>query len=612
MKTSGKVWARLRNSGFSLLGLAVAALGLAAWAQSQDRGGVLTNFQWPDYYDPPHERQLRWLLKSAEARVDAADRYLVQRMTLEKFQETGAREMLMESPECRFDDVRREASSPGPLKMELQGGRFTLEGEGFLWQHTNMLLVVSNRVRTDIHGGWMASPGAAPALGDARVLADQFIYAQQTTQALYRGHVRVTGTNLALGCGQLSFALPSTSGGAVDKLVADQDVTIAFNDLHASGDHAVYAPASGSMQLTGQAAWQAQGREGRSDALWLDSAAMSLRARGGAMLKLPVTGAGFIPQPTNAAAPSVESTNRFITITSERYELQTNRVSFGGGVEAVERADDVVRSRLACDSLFATFGPSNQVQDLVAERGVVIEQGDRRLTGARATFDAASGAAELTGEPQWRDGGRSGAGRVLRANLRENRLAVLGDASLNLPRDEADRLFGALTGGPTNRPAQLARTNAAATPARVTSDEYTVAPEEVAFRGRVRLDDAQMQLTTDALTLKLAPGGTNVVSVAVEQNVVMSLVGTNGQATRVTCAQAVYTATNSLLQLTGAPAMQHIADGVTNTCTAPVIWYDPATGNLSAPQGLRGRIVEPPRTNAPASLFDTGLPRRKK
>lgn len=606
----GGVWTALGKFSFGMLW---AVLGVAAWAQPRTPG-VISNFQWPDYYtNAPYQQQLRWLLKGAEGRPQAGGEILVQRMSLEKFQETGARELLVEAPECRFNSAQREVHSASALKMQLQEGRFTLEGEGFLWQHTNTLLVISNRVRTEIRGGWGGATNATMALGDVQVSADRFSYSLQTTQAVYEGNVRASGTNLALGCGRLSFALPTTGVGSVDQLVAERDVAITFNDLHASGDRAVYAPARGSMQLTGQAAWQAQGREGRADEVWLDSATSALQAVGSAMLKFSAGGAGLIPQPS-AAAPAMESTNRFVIITSARYELRTNRVNFAGDVRVVEREGDAVRSRLGCETLFAVFGASSQVQELVAERNVTMEQGERSLSGARATFDIGTGSAEFTGEPKWRDGGRSGAGRVLRADLRANGLAVLGDASLTLPRAEADRLFGALAGGSTNRPPQSAKTNTAAAPARITANEYTIAPEEVAFRGNVRVDDAQMQLTTDALALKLAPGGTNLVSVAAEANVAMSLVGTNGRVTRVTCARAVYTAAESRLELTGRPVVRHIADGVTNTCAAPVLWYDPVSGNLIAPQGLRSRIPEPPGsvTNHPPSLFDTGPARRKK
>lgn len=611
-KARQKWRANIARFGVCLFGLAAAAAVGAAVQTQQFAPSVAKGYSVPEYYPPTNQTQLRSLLKGAEATLRPGEPVRLRQVTVERFLVTGVREMLIEVPESSFDYTTHEAWSPGPLKVQFQEGRFTLEGEGFRWQQTNALLVISNRVRTDIRGGWLASQGATPALGEVQVLADQFVFSGQTTQVVYRGRVRVTGTNLALACGRLGFTLPTTSAGAVDQLLAEQDVAIDFNELHASADQVVYWPASGSMRLQEKAAWQAQGREGRGDELWLDSSTVSLRARGGAMLKLPVSGAGFIPQPVDAPAAPVELTNRFVTITSERYELQTNQVSFSGGVRAVERDGDLVSSRLACDSLSATIGPSNQVQSLVAEQGVIIEQGERRLTGTRATYDAANGAVQCTGQPEWRDGERSGAGEILLANLRQNQFAVRGHASLSLPHSQAGGLFGALTGGTTNRLEVPAKTNTvAAPPTRITSDDYTFAPEEAVFRGHVIVDDAQMQLTTDALTLRLAPGGTNVVSITAEQNVVMSLVETNGQVTRVTCAQAVYAATNGVLELTGQPQVRRF-DG--SWFNAEVIGYNPATGSLSARRGMRGRIVEAASstTNAPALPFNAKPGKRKK
>lgn len=604
-----------RPSGVFLLGFALLTSGLAALAQPQ-AVTVMKNFQWTDFYEPPHERQLRWLLKGAEARPRPGGEIAVQRVTLEKFLETGTRELLVELPECGFDPTTREASSPGSLRMQFQEGRFTLEGEGFWWQHTNTLLVISNRVRTSIRGGWFASQAAAPGLGDAQVLADQFSFTGQTTQAVYRGHVRVTGTNLALACERLSFCLPTKSAGMVDNLTAEQDVAIDFGELHAAGDRAVYAPGAGSMQLSGGATWQAQGREGRGEELLLDGVSRSLRVNGRAELKLPLGNAEFIPQRSTASAPSAEAANRVATITSARYELQTNQVSFSGEVQAIERAGEEVRSRLTCDSLLATFGPSNQLQTLVANRDVVIEQGERRLSGAHATYDGATGEMELTGNPEWRDGERSGQGEVLLANLRREEFALRGNASLSLPHAQSETLFGALLGGATNRADKPAHTIAASPPppTRITSDEYSFAPETVAFRGRVRVDDAQMQLTTDSLTLKLAPGGTNVVSITADQNVVMSLVETNGQISRVTCVRAVYAAGGGMLALTGAPVLRQHVGTNTNTFAADVILLNPTTGEVRAERGIRSSVVVPggTATNAPALPFKTKPARRKK
>jgi hypothetical protein len=62
----------------------------------------------------------------------------------------GQPEMLVESPQCVFDSMRREVASDGPLHVQSADGKMNLDGRGFLWQQTNSFLMISNRVRTII------------------------------------------------------------------------------------------------------------------------------------------------------------------------------------------------------------------------------------------------------------------------------------------------------------------------------------------------------------------------------------------------------------------------------------------------------------------------------
>jgi lipopolysaccharide export system protein LptA len=421
--------------------------------------------------------------------------------------------------------------------------------------------------------------------------------------AAYRRNVRVVSTNLNLASELLTFKLPEQGAGTVESLVAEENVTIGFGDLRATGGKAVYTPGDGLMRLTGDPAWQADTRAGRGDELLLDSVSLRMQVNGGASLKLPVSGSGFIPQRADAVETTAEA-NRFVTLTAERYELQTNRASFTGGVRVVERAGEQVRASLTCGSLRSTFGASNQVQDFIAEQHVVLEQDERRLTGQRMNYDGAKGVAQLTGQPTWRDGERSGAGEVLLANLAGDQFIARGGASLNMPGANDDQLLGALAIRPDSSRDGSAKTNdaAPATPVKITCEEYELSPERTVFRGDVRVDDAQMQLTCDLLTVRLAPGGTNVLDIVADRNVVMSLVETNGQLTTATCARAVYTAATGQIELSSQPKVRR-PDG--SWFVAERIVMDRATGNLSAQGSYRGSLTSPGgETNAPALPFE--------
>src|SRR5207244_10905831 len=95
------------------------------------------------------------------------------------------------------------ASSSGRLRVQAADGKFSIEGEGFLWQQTNSSLFISNRVHTTIdpdllrpqRSNTSAKAFSSEAQG-IEIYADQFEYSTEGGLAVYRGHVRVVGTSM--------------------------------------------------------------------------------------------------------------------------------------------------------------------------------------------------------------------------------------------------------------------------------------------------------------------------------------------------------------------------------------------------------------------------------
>jgi hypothetical protein len=112
--------------------------------------GTASDFKTSEYFDPPHENQVKLLVTGAEAQMQSGGRYLIRNLKLETFRENGQRELTVEAPECLFDSARRVASSAGHLQVEAGDGRFRVEGDGFLCnlQSDKSSLTISNRVRT--------------------------------------------------------------------------------------------------------------------------------------------------------------------------------------------------------------------------------------------------------------------------------------------------------------------------------------------------------------------------------------------------------------------------------------------------------------------------------
>jgi len=141
------------------LSAAMAIFAFGAVAQKMTNT-VVKDFSVPENYGPPHENQLKSLLQGAEAEPQADDSslILITELKLQMFAEDGALQMLVRAPHCVFDMRRREVSSAGHLEARSGDGRFFLEGEGFLFQQTNLNLTISNRVHTVIQ----SAPKIAP------------------------------------------------------------------------------------------------------------------------------------------------------------------------------------------------------------------------------------------------------------------------------------------------------------------------------------------------------------------------------------------------------------------------------------------------------------------
>ena len=133
----------------ALLLVGFAVFGSVLSAQQPTLGRV-KEFSVPEYYDPPHQNQVRSLLTGAEAQPQTRGKFLIKELKLETFRENGEREIIVTAPECVYNSGAGLASSAGRLRVQTGDGRFSIEGEGFLWRQTNSSLIISNRVHTVI------------------------------------------------------------------------------------------------------------------------------------------------------------------------------------------------------------------------------------------------------------------------------------------------------------------------------------------------------------------------------------------------------------------------------------------------------------------------------
>jgi hypothetical protein len=126
------------------------AAGLLAGAVrgQQNMTGHASNFTSVEYFDPPHQQQMKFRLAGAEARPLAGGLLVIKDLKLERFDTNGVTEVVIKAPHCVYDTQSGTANSPGHLWLETGDGASHVEGDGFLWRQTNSLLTISNNVRT--------------------------------------------------------------------------------------------------------------------------------------------------------------------------------------------------------------------------------------------------------------------------------------------------------------------------------------------------------------------------------------------------------------------------------------------------------------------------------
>lgn len=132
------VWFLVHASGAILVGVA------------QSLPIVFTKFSLPEYYDPPHETQMKSLLQGDQALPEGPGRVRIKQPILKTYRVDGTPGFVLEAEDCIYDSKTRTVTSAGALEFRTADGRFLAEGEGFHWQDSASTLTISNRVHTRI------------------------------------------------------------------------------------------------------------------------------------------------------------------------------------------------------------------------------------------------------------------------------------------------------------------------------------------------------------------------------------------------------------------------------------------------------------------------------
>jgi len=579
-----------------ILSLALLA-SFQADAAQETLVGKVSNFKVvPGYFDPPHETQMKSQLVGAEAQPQAGGKVVVKEARLLTFKETGEREMQIEAPECIYDQGLRTVSSPGPLRVQTADGKFRIEGVGFRWQQTNTSLLISNRVHTWVHPDVLKersaslAPANMPTMDEGiEITSDTFEFTQSRL-GTYRGNMNVKGPKLAISGDRLEIEVPLAER-QLQTVTAKENVVIDYADLHGKGGKAVYSTTTGLMELTEDPTWRAGEREGGGDHITMDATNRVFRVDGKAHMKLPSGALGTSgllgAVETNALAASPSS----LEVSCGNYEIRTNQAVFSDAVRAINRAGEEDRGKLSCGMLYLAFMGTNNLQSMTAEKDVSIEQADRGFKASKAVFTASTAELELTGDPSWYAGDRSGKGDVIRVNRQRDEMLVLQNAYLRLPAQQLGQAFSRKTDAdkPAS-PSELAGF------AEVFSQEYILTLTNASFSG-VRIEHPQVRWASETMQIDFPPGGGRADRLLAQNDVTFQFSDEGGQTVRGTGDKAVYRSflldgkTNETLYLTGRPARLQ----TTNTMGENSIFVvDLLTGKVGVPGRYRLKGDAPP------------------
>lgn len=157
-KNSGRrVMTRVTRQVSRVTRLAIASviLTLAATtghAQSNVVGHA-SDFTSVEYYPAPNQQQMKSRLSGAEAQPLPGGLLAIKQLKLETFGPDGKSEIVVNAPECVYDQLNGTASSCGRLQVQYQEGKIRIEGKGFLWRQSDSFLTISNRVSTVLQFG---------------------------------------------------------------------------------------------------------------------------------------------------------------------------------------------------------------------------------------------------------------------------------------------------------------------------------------------------------------------------------------------------------------------------------------------------------------------------
>jgi lipopolysaccharide export system protein LptA len=532
-------------------------------------------------------------VEGAEAQPQAGGRVLITTGRLQTFREPGIRELFAEAPSCTYATGPQILSSPGPIRAEAGEGKFRFEGQGFMWQHTNSWLVISNNVRTWVRADALNPAKAGQPFTEADgivITSRRFEYDVNTGAGVYLDDVRVDGTNLNLTAGVLRLLVTSSDDRKLREVGAEQDAVVDYAGVHVSGQRAVYSTESQRVEVSGDPRWKSGFGEGSGDQLIVDRTNGVFYVLGDARVNLPVE--AFASSCSRAGS----STNRTVEILSRSYEVRTNEAVFRDNVEVTLFTPEGPSGEMSADVMRIFFTGTNELQHIEAEGAVELRREGVQFTAGKAFYSATNGVLSLTRNPLWFADRRSGGGTRIDFEADANRMNVISNAWMQLPAAELAE-YGKKMGSAGPFSGALGED---AGDARITSEQYAFSEVNAFFRGNVRVQHPRMWWTCGDVRIDFPKEAGRADRMLARGAVMFEVTDRRGQVLRGIGEQASYVygavpgLTNEFVELSGIPAVlsttnatarnpRFVIDLVRHTVSVPPGGYAISGTNLNAP-----------------------------
>jgi lipopolysaccharide export system protein LptA len=102
----------------------------------------------------------------------------------------------------------------------------------------------------------------------------------------------------------------------------------------------------------------------------------------------------------------------------------------------VDTANGTTNGTLTAATMLVSILGTNELQTIVAEKNVVIRNGENQFTSEKALYTATNSILELTGNPAWRASTRQGHGDIIFVDLKQNKMDVRTNAYMRLPASQ--------------------------------------------------------------------------------------------------------------------------------------------------------------------------------